>query len=51
LAQAFGGPAYQALIPSLVKREDMPNAIALNSIHLHSRVRRWRSWASSGALA
>ena len=32
LAQAFGGPAYQALIPSLVDREDMPNAIALNSI-------------------
>jgi MFS family permease len=32
LAQAFGGPAYQALIPTLVKREDMPNAIALNSI-------------------
>src|SRR6476620_3658326 len=31
LAQAFGGPAYQALIPTLVKREDMPNAIALNS--------------------
>jgi len=31
LAQAFGGPAYQALIPTLVDREDMPNAIALNS--------------------
>lgn len=31
LAQAFGGPAYQALIPSLVDREDMPNAIALIS--------------------
>src|SRR5579862_6322290 len=28
-AQAFGGPAYQALIPTLVDREDMPNAIAL----------------------
>jgi len=31
LAQAFGGPAYQALIPTLVNREDMPNAIALNA--------------------
>jgi MFS family permease len=31
-AQAFGGPAYQALIPTLVpKKEDMPNAIALMS--------------------
>lgn len=34
-AQAFGGPAYQALIPSLVKREEMPNAIALNSIQFN----------------
>ena len=31
LAQAFGGPAYQALIPSLVHKKDLPNAIALNS--------------------
>jgi predicted MFS family arabinose efflux permease len=38
LAQAFGGPAYQALIPSLVKREDMPNAIALNSIQFNPAV-------------
>src|ERR1700681_805771 len=38
LAQAFGGPAYQALIPSLVKREDMPNAIALNSIQFNMAV-------------
>jgi predicted MFS family arabinose efflux permease len=37
-AQAFGGPAYQALIPSLVKREDMPNAIALNSIQFNMAV-------------
>ncbi len=34
-AQAFGGPAYQALIPGLVKREDVPNAIALNSIQFN----------------
>jgi predicted MFS family arabinose efflux permease len=38
LAQAFGGPAYQALIPSLVEREDMPNAIALNSIQFNLAV-------------
>ena len=37
--QAFGGPAYQSLIPSLVPRKDMPNAIALNSIQFNlSRV-------------
>jgi predicted MFS family arabinose efflux permease len=38
LAQAFGGPAYSALIPSLVSREDMPNAIALNSIQFNTAV-------------
>jgi MFS family permease len=37
-AQAFGGPAYQALIPTLVDKEDMPNAIALNSIQFNSAV-------------
>jgi len=31
-AQSFGGPAYQALIPALVEKRDLPNAIALNSI-------------------
>lgn len=35
LAQAFGGPAYQALIPTLVDKEDMPNAIALNSTQVN----------------
>jgi len=34
-AQAFGGPAYQALIPSLVRTEDLANAIALNSIQFN----------------
>lgn len=29
--QAFGGPAYQSMIPSLVPKQDLPNAIALNS--------------------
>ncbi|MFQ5740790.1 MAG: MFS transporter [Acidobacteriota bacterium] len=33
--QAFGGPAYQALIPGLVNRKDVPNAIALNSIQFN----------------
>ncbi|MBV9435806.1 MAG: MFS transporter [Acidobacteria bacterium] len=37
-AQAFGGPAYQALIPTLVDREDMPNAIALNSIQFNMAI-------------
>jgi len=31
-AQAFGGPAYQSLIPNLIDKKDLPNAIALNSI-------------------
>jgi len=35
LAQAFGGPAYQALIPSLVDKKDLPNAVALNSIQFN----------------
>jgi MFS family permease len=35
LGQAFGGPAYQALIPSLVHKEHLPNAIALNSIQFN----------------
>ncbi len=38
LAQAFGGPAYSALIPTLVDHEDMPNAIALNSIQFNMAV-------------
>jgi len=38
LAQSFGGPAYSALIPQLVEREDMPNAIALNSIQFNMAV-------------
>lgn len=35
LAQAFGGPAFQSLIPSLVPRRHLPNAIALNSIQFN----------------
>ncbi len=34
-AQAFGAPAYQSLIPSLVPREHLPNAIAMNSIQFN----------------
>jgi predicted MFS family arabinose efflux permease len=33
--QAFGGPAYQALVPNLVKKEDVSNAVALNSIQFN----------------
>jgi MFS family permease len=35
LAQSFGGPAYQALVPTLVDKEDLGNAIALNSIQFN----------------
>lgn len=35
IAQAFGSPAYQSLIPSLVPREHLPNAIAMNSIQFN----------------
>ena len=35
LAQSFGGPAYLALIPTLVGKEDISNAIALNSIQFN----------------
>lgn len=34
-AQAFGGPSYSALIPTLVPKEHLPNAIALNSIQFN----------------
>ena len=34
-AQAFGGPAYQSLIPQLVSTDHLPNAIALNSIQFN----------------
>jgi MFS family permease len=35
LAQAFGGPAYQSLLPSLVSKAHVPNAIAFNSIQFN----------------
>jgi MFS family permease len=35
LAQAFGGPAHQSLMPSLVPKEHLPNAIAFNSIQFN----------------
>jgi MFS family permease len=35
LAQAFGGPAYQSLVPMLVNKKDLPNAVALNSIQFN----------------
>jgi predicted MFS family arabinose efflux permease len=31
VAQSFGGPAYQALVPTLVEKEDVPNAVSLQS--------------------
>ena len=35
VAQAFGAPAYQSLIPALVPREQLPQAIAMNSIQFN----------------
>jgi MFS family permease len=35
IAQAFGAPAYQSLLPSLVPRENLSNAIAMNSIQFN----------------
>ena len=34
-ARAFGGPAYQSLLPTLVENEHLSNAIALNSIQFN----------------
>jgi MFS family permease len=35
VAQSFGGPAYSALVPTLVPKEHLQNAIALNSIQFN----------------
>lgn len=35
LAQAFGAPAFQALFPTLVPPEEIPKAVALNSIQFN----------------
>jgi predicted MFS family arabinose efflux permease len=35
LGQSFGGPAYSALLPTLVPAEDLSNAIAMNSIQFN----------------
>jgi MFS family permease len=35
LGQSFGGPAYSALLPTLVNPEDLNNAIAMNSIQFN----------------
>ncbi len=56
LAQSFGGPAYQALVPTLVDREDVPNAVALNSIQFNlarviGPVLAGASFATLGAAA
>jgi MFS family permease len=49
-AQAFGGPAYQSLMPTLVPKRHLPNAIALNSIQFNlSRI--FGSLLAGAALA
>ncbi len=35
LGQSFGGPAYSALLPTLVGAEDLGNAIAMNSVQFN----------------
>ena len=35
IGQSFGGPAYSALLPTLVDAEDLSNAIAMNSIQFN----------------
>ncbi len=35
LGQSMGGPAYSALLPSLVESKDLSNAIAMNSIQFN----------------
>jgi predicted MFS family arabinose efflux permease len=35
VGQSFGGPAYSALLPTLVPAEDLANAIAMNSIQFN----------------
>ena len=34
-AQSFSGPAYISLLPTLVNREDVPNAVAMNSMQFN----------------
>lgn len=35
IGQSFGGPAYSALLPTLVEPEDLANAISMNSIQFN----------------
>jgi predicted MFS family arabinose efflux permease len=35
IGQSFGGPAYSALLPTLVDSEDLANAISMNSIQFN----------------
>jgi predicted MFS family arabinose efflux permease len=35
LGQSFGGPAYSALLPTLVDAKDLSNAVAMNSIQFN----------------
>jgi hypothetical protein len=35
VASALNQPIYQAIVPSLVEREDLPNAIALNTVQFN----------------
>ena len=34
-SQSFGGPAYMSLLPTLVAKQDIPNAVAFNAIQFN----------------
>ena len=45
IGQSFGGPAYSALLPTLVDPEDLANAISMNSIQFNlARLHRPNAW-------
>ena len=56
LGQSFGGPAYSALLPTLVEPKDLANAISMNSIQFNlarimadtRRPRIYRFWSQPG---
>ena len=50
LGATMNGPAWQAILPELVPRSEMPAAIALNSVGFNLRgpsVRPWEDWWSA----
>ena len=46
LVNAFDGPARQSFVVEMVGREDLPNAIALNSMMFNGRASSARCWVA-----